>query len=57
LPQRGEHSATPATGVEQRKIWAGRLNDISDVLTKGLVPPIAILDRAHDVVFLGFHPV
>src|SRR5204862_4960200 len=55
LAQLQEHSTGAATGIEERKFVMGRLQGSRDMLTEGLVPPIAILDRTHHVMLLWRH--
>src|SRR5437773_5871219 len=52
-----EHSSGAATGIEQRKGRAGRRKRMDYMLPERLVPPIMVLDRTHDVVFVRLHPV
>src|SRR3954468_10045628 len=53
--KRGQHSTAAATGIDQGKFCSARFDGIGDMLAEGLVPPIMVLDRAHDVVLLSFH--
>src|SRR2546421_2682117 len=52
-----KHSAGAATGIEQRKGRAGRGKRMDNMLPERLVPPIMVLDRTHNVVFVRLHPV
>jgi hypothetical protein len=56
-PKRGEHSAATAASIEDGKFCGDWLDGVGDMLTKGLVPPVMVLDRPHDVVFVRPHPV
>ena len=55
LPDDIEHAAGAAAGVEEGKIRRGGRDRCGHVLAQRLVPPIAVLDGTHDVVFLRCH--
>jgi hypothetical protein len=55
VAKRGQHSAAAATGIEQGKPFMSRVNGSGHVLAKGLVPPVMVLDRAHNLVFFRLH--
>ena len=51
LPHHIQHPASAATRIEKQKMRRSRFDRSGHMLAQRLVPPIVILDRAHDVVF------
>src|SRR5688572_7077527 len=53
--QRDQSSASAAAGIEDRKNAGGRLDRIRHVLPQRLVPPVVVLNGAHNVMFIRRH--
>src|SRR5436190_16010380 len=55
LPYYIQHPTGATTRIEQCEIGHGRLDCSDHMLTERLIPPIVVLDRAHDIVFFRRH--